>query len=145
MKTYLFLGLLLFLPVTALQSAEELSQDKNGNFILYLSNQSFAVNPVDIKVFIDDIIAVEQEFDVKGARGPQHNWIQFQFSLAPGKHTIRALSSKGRAKLEKEFEIKKKNQWAVINYWYYPEVIGGSGPTPRSFDFMVKEEPILFE
>lgn len=142
MKRYLFLALLLSLPVNTLQAADEIP--KNDNFILYISNQSFAVNPVDIMVFIDGSIVVDQEFDVAGRKMAQHSWERFQFSLPPGKHTIRAVSSKGETQLEQDFDIVN-DHWAVINYWYYPEVTGGAGPTPRSFEFTIKDEPILFK
>lgn len=121
-----------------------LPQDPNGNFTLYVSNQSFDENPVDITIHIDGKKAVERDFDVKGKRTAQHNWIKHRFSLSPGKHRITAKSKKGKASLEKEFEIEDKH-WAVIDYWWYPTIRGGSGPTARKFTFMIQNSPIGFE
>ena len=119
-----------------------LPQNNNGNFILYVANQSFAVNPVDIKVYINGQVAIDQNFDV-GKEFPQHNWIKFQYSLPKGTHQLKVESIKGKATLETNFEITAKH-WAVIDYWYYPKVTGGAGPTPRQFKFNIKDEPIGF-
>ena len=59
-------------------------QAKDSNFILYVSNQSFAIDPVDIIILIDGEPAVDQELYVDG----QHNWQKFQFLLLEGKHQI---------------------------------------------------------
>ena len=122
-------------PVGAL-----LPQDPNGNFVLYVSNQSFAISPVDITISIDGTKAIQDDFDVKN----QHHYVQYQFHLAPGKHILKADSSKGGAALAQEFEVKDKH-WAAIEYWYYPAVTGGAGPTPKSFVFVVKDTPIGFD
>lgn len=115
-----------------------LPQDKKGNFVLYVSNQSFAITPVDIKVYIDGKRAVASDSEVKG----QHNWIKHVFRLQPGKHKLAVASKKGQARMEKEFEIKDKH-WAVINYWYYPK--SHYNPTPRHFSFNIQDKPIYFQ
>ena len=115
-----------------------LPEDRTGNFILYVSNQSFAINPVDIKVYIDGQVAVEQEFDV----GNQHNWQAFQYSLPNGTHQLRVQSRKGQAKLQKEFEVKGKH-WAVLDYWFYPDT--HYEPTPKHFTFGVSDKPVYFD
>lgn len=99
---------------------------------------------MDIKIFIDEKLAVYGIFDVKGKRVPQHNWKRFVFKLEDGKHKLKAESKKGEASLEKEFEIKEK-AFAVLDYWYYPKVTGGAGPTPRSFTFFIQDKPIFFK
>ena len=120
------------------------SENKNGNFTLYISNQSFAVNPVDIQVYIDDDQIIDQKFDVSGERGvPQHNWIPFHFKASPGSYRLHVESKKGEAVLDTTFEIKDKH-WAVIDYWNYPEVSGGAGPTPPKFTFNFQDQPIGF-
>jgi len=116
-----------------------LPQDLNGNFTLAVSNQSFAITPVDIDIDIDGKRAIQSEFDV----GSQHNWIGFKFQLSPGEHTIQALSRKGEASLKKSFTINGKH-WGVLNYWYYPEQTGGTGPCPRQFSFGIQNKPVQF-
>lgn len=160
-KTYI-LGTLIFLSITmgglvlliglrkeatplVTPATTELRQDQNGNFILYVSNQSGAVDPVDIKIFIDGEVAVEQDFHQAGG----HNWQKFQFSLSQGNHAIYAMSIKGEAKLEKEFEIKDKH-WVVVDYGYSPLSKPCSSNycgelTPRHFSFYMRDEPIYFE
>ena len=113
--------------------------DPNGNFRLYVSNQSFAISPVDIKVFIDGKRVVDGSFEV----GSQHTIEEFVLKLSPGQHKIVAESSKGQTKLEQVFEVGDK-AWTALAYWYYPELTGGSGPCPRHFSLDVRKEPIYF-
>ena len=114
-------------------------QNQAGNLILYVSNQSFDITPIDITVYIDGQKALKDDFEV----GSQHTWVPYGFSLAAGKHTIKAVSKKGDAILEKEFEVKGKH-WATLAYWYYPKLRGGAGPTPKSFSFSIEDKPIGF-
>jgi hypothetical protein len=90
-------------------------EDPNGNFELFVSNQSFAVNSVDIRVAIDGVPVIQKYFDV----GNQHGWEGFRFRLAPGSHRLVARSLKGKASIEQTFEVQT-NQNAILNYWYYP-------------------------
>ena len=112
--------------------------DPEGNFTLYVSNQSFAIDPVDVKIFIDNQIVVDQDFYVES----QHSWQVFQLSLVPGKHTLRAKSRKGKARLEKTFDVKGRH-WAVVDFFYYPRT--HYSPTPKKFTFDISNKPIGFQ
>ncbi len=103
---------------------------RDGNFVLYVSNQSFEIPDVDIRVEIDGRVAVDEEFDVKD----QHNWVEFRFLLPKGRHALKAVSKTGEAEGSWRFTVTSK-QWAVVNYWYYP------GERKR-FSFDVSDEPI---
>ena len=127
-------------PISQPGNAQTLPQDPNGNFVLYVSNQSFDEDPVDITVHIDGKKAVEADFHV----GNQHSWIKHRFNLPPGRHRLAAKSRTGKASLDKVFDISDKH-WAVIDYWYYPKLRGGSGPTPRKFSFLIQDSPIGFD
>ncbi|MCK5612232.1 hypothetical protein KAR91_60735 [Candidatus Pacearchaeota archaeon] len=120
--------------------AEEsvIKQARIGNFVLYVSNQSLATNLVDIKVYIDDQVAVNQGFTV----GKQDNWIPFQFNLSKGSHKIRVESPNGTSTLKETFKIVD-NHWAVVEYWYSPE--SDANPTPKNFTFYIKNKPINFK
>jgi hypothetical protein len=111
----------------------------NGNVRLYVSNQSFAISPVDIKVFIDGRRVVDGSFEV----GSQHTIEEFVLKLSLGRHKIVAESSKGHAKLEQDFEVNDKT-WAALAFWYYPKMVGGAGPCPPQFSFDVSKEPMYF-
>ena len=115
-------------------------EDATGNFHLFISDQSYAISPVDIRVSIDGRPVVEKSFDV----GDQHNWQEFAFRLTPGQHKIVAISKRGDAKFEKTFEIDDK-LWASLDYWYYPEPTGGASACPRHFSLHVSKEPIMFQ
>jgi len=128
----------------ALGKGEPAPQDEEENFILYISNQSFAVNPVDITVHIDGKKVVEGDFDVNGGGPAQHKWVEHQFRLAPGKHTLTVSSKKGKASLKETFVLEGK-RWGAVSYWYHPQVTGGRRPKPRRFNFMIRDHPITFQ
>lgn len=124
-------------PVTP--AITELPQDQNGNFVLYVSNQSSAINPVDIKIYIDAKLAVKKDFYV----GTQHSYTSFRFSLSEDKHSIKIESKNGDAILKKVFKITDKHR-GIVEYWYYPET--HYDPTPRHFTFTFgKDEPLLID
>ena len=112
--------------------------DPQGHFTLLVSNQSFAISPVDIRVEIDDGTVVYERFEV----GNQHRWKAFKLSLPLGKHTLRVSSAKGEAELSREFEVKGE-QWAIIDYWYYPK--SHYNPTPKHFGFELLDHAPKFE
>lgn len=119
--------------------SKSIVNDPNGNFHLYVSNQSFAISPVDIKVFIDGKPVVNGSFNV----GTHHTIITYVLKLSPGQHKIVAESLKGHAKLERTFEVHDK-LWADLAYWYYPKPEGGAEPCPRQFTLDLRKEPIYF-
>ena len=116
-----------------------------GNFILYVSNQSFEITTIDILVKIDDVPVLHKYFKVNsgnlfvGRRG--HNWKEFRYQLSPGKHRIYAETQKGKAKIDEIFEIKEKN-WAVIDFWYSKEQ--GHKYNKPTFTFNIFNRPIMF-
>jgi len=107
-------------------------------FTLYVSNQCPTVSPVDIRVWIDEEIVVDEQFEV----GNQHVWKKFELRLPEGEHTLRAGSTSGEADFEKTFEVVG-DLWATVGYWYYSEE--HYNPTPRQFSFATSEEPINFQ
>ncbi len=112
-----------------------LTQNEDGNFVLYVSNQSFDITPVDITIHIDGKLAVSSDFEV----GSQHNWIKYIFELAPGSHTLVALSEIGVTEMAEEIEITDEPVWAVVNFWYDSDTDDES-----AFTFQIQNEPIYF-
>ena len=108
-----------------------------GNFVLYVSNQSFDIESVDIVVEIDGVRVVDDVFAVES----QHNWKRYVIDLAPGTHTLTARSVEGDAAFEQSFEVAG-DHWAAVDYWYVTEERGT--PTPRQFIFHIQDEPIGF-
>ncbi len=132
---------------TLLSTCTQLSVDgpmmpeaEGGNLVLYVSNQSFALDPVDIKVYLDGVLAVNQDFYVKS----QHNWIKFQFQLRGGTHEIRAVTKAGETQKASFFDMDKQ-RWCVVNFWYYPEGSRGAEPTPTKFTIWVYDQPVGFQ
>jgi hypothetical protein len=112
--------------------------DPQGNFTLHVSNQSFAITPVDIKVEIDGQVVVSRKFSV----GNQHNWKTFKLALEPGLHHLYVSSIKGQAELSRNIQVTGQH-WAVIDYWYYPDT--HYNPTPKKFSFNISDEPVYFQ
>jgi len=104
-----------------------------------VTNQSFAVSPVDIKILIDGKIIVNEDFSV----GDQHLYKSFEVSLSEGKHDLSVSSKKGQANLDKQFVVTNKQRWIDIGYVYYPKT--HYNPTPRQFDFQIVGENRLVE
>lgn len=126
----------LFLSDFSDYSREKLVQNKNGNFTLYVSNQSFTIPLVDIKIYIDGKIAVRRYFFV----GLQHSFEKFQFALPKGQHQILVKSLLGGTRLEKGFFIQEKH-WASVFYWYYP----GDESHSKSFSFEFQDHSMNFQ
>ena len=110
--------------------------DPKGAFTLVLSNQSYAISQVDIRVEIDGELVVNDDVKVEG----QHSCISFKLNLPEGKHHIRIWSEKGAAELATDFEVNKNIDTALVMYWYYPE--SHRNPTPRSFTFSASKGPL---
>ena len=112
----------------------------NGNFTLYVSNQSFEIKQVDIQVYIDGDCVVNQKFDFRDA----HNWRKFVLDLKDGNHQIQVNSTTGKAQLTQEFMVAGKH-WAVVNYWDVPKnMADGKKLTIQPFSFDIQDGPIKF-
>lgn len=95
-------------------SQEVLEQTTNGNFTLYVINQSPTHSTIDIELRLDGKLALKDKFH----KSDEHNWQQYKFRLSRGKHVLTAFSKKGQAEIEQEFFIED-NHWAVVNYYYH--------------------------
>ncbi|MGH3346352.1 MAG: hypothetical protein ACRDO4_05175 [Nocardioides sp.] len=99
--------------VTAADAAVRLVADAEADLILYVSNQSFEDEVVDVTVTIDDVTVVDGDFHVED----QHNWVSFSLALPAGGHEITAESDSG-ATLRESFEGPQgKKRYAVIDHW----------------------------
>ncbi|HTE50011.1 MAG TPA: hypothetical protein VK698_04005 [Kofleriaceae bacterium] len=110
------------------------------NFVLYVSNQSFDLDPVDIEVRLDGELAVEGDFLVEG----QHSWHTFDFELAPGSHELRAVTRAGETVLSETVEIADRERYGVLDFWYYPPG-SSSEPYGPAFSFDLFDEPPVFD
>lgn len=100
---------------------------------LWVSNQSFEVDPASIEIYVDGQAVVCDDFYVEG----QHNWILFDLTMEPGEHTLHAVRIDGTAELTETFELDHE-RWAVVDFWFYPEE--GS----ESFAFSIHDGPVGF-
>ncbi len=110
----------------------------NPNFTMYVSNQSFDREVVDINVEIDGQLAVTGDFDVEG----QHSWHQFKFELAPGDHVLTATTDDVPGiTLELPFNLATP-KYAVTNFWY---VADPAADQPAQLDGFITSEPPTFQ
>ena len=107
----------------------------SGNFHLYVSNQSFDIDPVNIQVYIDGEMIVDGTFRVES----QHTWILFDLELEPGEHTLRAVGNNGDAELAETFNISDEH-WGAVGFWASP-----TDAQEPMFTFDVEAEPIVFD
>lgn len=80
----------------------------NGNFTLYVSNQSYENRKVDIFVKIDGSPVLHEYFKVEN----QHKWKEYKLQIPNGTHKLEAVSQKGNATIVQMFEVNGK-RWAV--------------------------------
>ncbi len=113
--------------------------DPDGNFVLSVSNQSFAIDPVDILIEIDGEHVIDGDFAV----GSQHTWKRYVLRLSPGRHTLTARSSRGEASLVESFVVPDDRRWAALSYWYSTDAYG-SPPEPKHFEFRIYDKPVKF-
>ena len=135
-------GLIALIFLSADYAIPQASSETNHQKIkvrVRVSNQSFAVSPVDIKTLIDDKIIVDEDFLV----GDQHNVEIFWVQLSEGNHKISISSKKGQSTLEKDFNVTSKQRWIDVSYWYYPKSYGD--PMPRQLYFQIVEENRLID
>lgn len=118
--------------------APRLMPNPDGNFVLYVSNQSAARALVDIEIRIDGRLAVGGDFDA----GDRHHHDVFIFQLEKGEHVIHAGSRKGSATVEKRFTIKNKH-WGSISYFFSAGGKRGVRIDPV-FTVRIESEPIYF-
>jgi hypothetical protein len=112
------------------------------NFSLYVSNQSFDIDPVDVQVSFDGQLALTGDFLVEG----QHSWHRFDFKLAPGSHEMRSTTDAGGVEEIAPFDTTAAPRYGVLAFWFYPPGSeGGVDPTPPQFSFDVLDEPPLFD
>lgn len=101
---------------------------------LYVANQSFVVNPVDIKITIDGKVVAAGTF----LAGYGRSWRRYDVRLTPGRHILRAMTRKGSAALKREFDVTGP-RWAAVAYRNVSPSRGGR--TVRHFAFAIRDRP----
>jgi hypothetical protein len=85
-----------------------------GALQLYVSNQSFNIDPVDIVITLDGEQIVADDFAVEG----QHNWQRFGVDVKPGTHKLAVTALDGSVKAEADIQIEAAaTKYGVVNFW----------------------------
>jgi hypothetical protein len=131
------LGLLGLLASACTESREDPEQHmprpEAPTLTLLVSNQSFAIERVDLAISIDGEPAVTGDFDVEG----QHTWVPFDFAIGPGDHVMSVTSVAGSATLEQAFTMDDR-RWGVVSYWSDSE-------NPTELTLLMADEPPAFD
>lgn len=94
-------------------------QVENGNYSIYVSNQSSTLDPVDLTIMIDGKLAIKQEFYFEN--GETH--IRFQFQIEDGDHKLSVSSIKGNISKDTTF-TPQSTPYCSISFWYEPAYNG---------------------
>ena len=113
--------------------APRLVDEETANLHLYVSNQSFDRPRVRVRVRIDGVTLVDQDFAVEG----QHNWVAFEVALAAGTHQVEITGPDGASEIEVLHVPARGVTSAVTNYW------GNDGH--GEFDWRVSDRSIAFD
>jgi hypothetical protein len=129
--------------VTTPPSAEPpAEQNESFAFELIVLNTSATMQSVDIKVYIDGELVVEDVFINGSDMGIAYHK-RYPLQLAEGAHTIEAISEIGEALLEAQFQVTQEH-WAMLGYEFSPGY-GYPVTPPKHFGFAFQNEPIMFE
>ena len=110
-------------------------EEDEADLQLWVSNQSFEDDPVEVTIAIDGVEVVSEPFEVEG----QHSWILFPVMAPPGEHVLTATSDTG-ATLEQRFTLPEQGlRYAVVDYWFYPNEKAG-----RHFSWLIQKRPVGF-
>lgn len=120
-----------------MEPQQHLPAPTTPSFTLLISNQSFDLSQVDIRVSIDNQLAVSGDFVV----GNQHTWVPFDLDVAPGTHTLQVSSADTNATMTRSFEMDDR-KWGVVMFWYYE---GGAEPVAPSFSWNLSDEQPAFD
>jgi hypothetical protein len=99
--------------VTADDAAVKLVDDSQADLVLIVTNQSFDDEEVRLRITVDDVTVVDDDFHVED----QHNWVYFALRLPDGGHEVVAESDSG-AMLRESFELPRdRTYYAIIEHW----------------------------
>lgn len=107
----------------------------SGNLSLFVTNQSPAVDPVDIFVQIDDDTILHEYFEV----ADQHHYKKFSICINTGPHAFHVRSHTGRARLDTTLHVDSSTG-AVLSYVYYPP----EHYSPMREQFLLKRTALPF-
>lgn len=114
-----------------LYSSELESQAKLN---LMISNQSLYEDSVNLSIYIDKKLLVEDTYLVKD----QHNYLYYYIVIEEGEHDI-SVEYNGKIIGEETIEIvNNKPTWVSLNYW-------NEKKTKENVNFYISDEPILID
>ncbi|MET8041199.1 hypothetical protein ABZU25_10040 [Micromonospora sp. NPDC005215] len=121
-------------PLSPAAPAVRLVEEDSADLHLWVSNQSFADDPVVLTVSIDGTEIVDRHFAVEH----QHNWVLFPVQVPPGRHVVRVVSGTG-VEIQKTFTMPEaERQYAAVDYGNAVDEGG------RHVNWLIRSTPIAF-
>lgn len=108
----------------------------DANFMLYITNRSALLDPVDMKVFLGGKLSVEGDF-------PSGKEYVFQFKLNAGGNNLSASTEAGDTQYLNLFQIRSGVTYGVLEFW--DESPQSSGPPGPLFSFELLDQPPAFD
>jgi hypothetical protein len=110
---------------------------KNGNVALYVSNMASEPSVIDIHVQVDGVTVVETNF----THEVQRPFARYRVNLTPGKHRLKVESIRGQASLSEDFVVN--DQAHVAAAYYHPQAGLLHRETNPFFTFHKDDRPWL--
>ena len=104
-----------------------------ADLVLHASNQSFADETVRMRITVDGVVVVDQDFEV----GSQHNWYTFPLDLAPGDHDVLVVADTGVRARHTVTIPDGEVRYAVADYW-------DEGDGRPEITWLAQAEPLAF-
>jgi hypothetical protein len=104
----------LTVPVLSPEDARMDPGQGEGNFYVDVTNQSFLDSPVRIRIWIDEALVVDEEFEVGG----QHEVTTFGYRVPPGEHGVRVVCPWD----DRVWSVRigpDATRFAKVSYWHY--------------------------
>jgi hypothetical protein len=93
--------------------AEENEKFEPANLVIYVTNQSAKINPIDIQVSLDGECCIFDTFDNTGRRVFQHNWSRYAFRYPPGSHVLTVRNERLQLELERKFTLEDQIYFVI--------------------------------
>lgn len=108
------------------------------NLVIFASNQSFDIDPVDIHIALGKAPLVTGDFLVEG----QHSWHRFDFAAPEGPRQLTASSSHADSE-SITLDVGESTRYVVVDFWYYPP--GSVDPTGPLLSINEYDEQPVFQ
>lgn len=113
-----------------LEGTYSMELESKAKLILMISNQSFYMESVDLSIYIDDTLLVNNTYYVED----QHKFLYYYVVIDDGKHDIKVVQN-DEVIGDETIEISENPKFIAITFWKDKD-------TDSSIDFYISDESI---